>query len=212
MKIYSKFLLTLALCALSCIAISAQDTGGVKGKVRSTRNGIIENADVTARRDGKDVKTVNTDSKGEFAMNGLPVGEYNFVVSKNGYATGVKYNVEIKKNKIRDLGDRLILAVDQGTQVIIRGVVFDEQGRSVRGANIDIEKKQSDGSYKKVGATTSSYGVEPLSTGEFVFRFPESGEAEYRITASAKDVSATKEINVSTAAVYRLALTLKIKE
>lgn len=211
MKFYSNFLLLIALFAVFCAAAFAQNTGGVKGKVRTSRNEIIEKASVTARQDGKDIKTVLTDSKGEFVLEGLAEGDYNFTFSKNGYASGIKYNVEVKKNKIRNLGDRLILNVDQGTQVIIRGIVFDEQGRSVRGANIEIEKKQSDGSFKKVAATTSSYGVEPLATGEFVFRFPEGG-AEYRVTATAKNVSGSKEISVNTAAVYRLALTLKVQQ
>lgn len=211
MKFYSKILLFIALCAISIVTAMAQTTGGVKGKVRTTRNESIEDVSVTARQDGKDVKTATTNAKGEFVLDGLTEGEYNFVFSKKGFTSGIRYNVEVKKNKIRDLGDRLILNVDQGTQVIIRGVVFDAQGRSIRGANIDIEKKQSDGSYKKVGATTSSYGIEPLSTGEFVFRFPE-GEADYRITASSKGVSETKEISVNTAAVYRLALTLKMEQ
>lgn len=212
MKFYSKFVLLTAFFAISCAAALAQNTGGVKGKVRTDRNESIEKVSVTARQDGKDIKTVLTDSKGEFVLEGLAEGEYNFTFSKNGFTTGIRYNVEVKKNKIRSLGNRLILNVDQGTQVIIRGVVFDEQGRSVRGANIEIEKKQSDGSFKKMGATTSSYGIEPLSTGEFVFRFPESGGAEYRITASAKNVSESKEISVTTAAVYRLALTLKVQQ
>lgn len=210
MKFYSKFLLLITLFAVSAAAALAQNTGGVKGKVRTTKNESIENVSVTARQNGKDVKTVTTDANGIFVLDGLTEGEYNFLFSKNGYTSGVRYNVEVKKNKIRDLGDRLILTVDQGTQVIIRGIVFDAGGRSVRGANIEIEKKQSDGSFKRVGATTSSYGVEPLTTGEFVFRFPE-GAAEYRITASAKGVSDSKEVSVTSAAVYRLALTLKIE-
>ncbi|MGI8494678.1 MAG: carboxypeptidase-like regulatory domain-containing protein, partial [Pyrinomonadaceae bacterium] len=212
MKFHSKMVLLTAFFAVFCAGALAQNTGGVKGKVRTNRNESIEKVSVTARRDGKDIKTVLTDAKGEFILEGLSEGDYNFTFGKNGFTTGIHYNVEVKKNKIRNLGDRLILNIDQGTQVIIRGVVFDEQGRSVRGANIEIQKKQTDGSFKKVAVTTSSYGIEPLATGEFIFRFPESGGAEYRITASAKNVSESKEISVTTAAVYRLALTLKVQQ
>ena len=209
MKFYSKIILLVTFFAVSGSAALAQNIGGVKGKVRTNRNESIEKVSVTARQNGKDIKTVTTNAKGEFVLDGLAEGEYNFVFSKSGYTSGVRYNVDVKKNKIRDLGDKLILTVDQGTQVIIKGIVFDQEGRSVRGANIEIEKKQSDGSFKRVGTTTSSYGIEPLATGEFVFRFPE-GEAEYRITATAKGVSESKVVSVSTAAVYRLALTLKV--
>jgi hypothetical protein len=210
MKYFPKFFIFIALFAALCVSAAAQETGGIKGKVRNSKNEAISNVSVTARQNGKDVKTVSTDSGGAFLLDGLPAGDYNFTFNKNGYSTGIRYNVEIKKNKVRDLGDRLVLAVDQGTQVIIKGLVFDEKGRSVRGANIEIDRKQADGSYKKVGGTTSSYGVEPLSTGEFVFRFPE-GAADFRITAKLKGVSQSKEVSVSTAAVYRLAITLKVE-
>jgi len=210
MKYFSKLILLAALFALSYLAAFAQESGGVKGKVRDSRSAAISDVTVTAQKNGSDIKTVTTDKNGAFEMNGLAVGTYNFVFSKNGYNSGIRYDIEVKKNKINDLGNRLILGLDQGTLVIIRGAVFDQNGRAVRGANIDIERKQSDGSYKRVGGTTSSYGVEPLATGEFVFRFSQ-GAADFRITASMKGAKASEEINVSTAAVYRLAITLKLE-
>ncbi len=211
MKYFSKaFFLTL-IFVLSCTQTFAQETGGVKGRVRTARNQAIAEVSVTARQDGKDIKTVKTSANGEFVLDGLRTGNYNIAFDKNGYTTGVRYNVEIKKNKIRDLGGRLVLNVDQGIQVVIIGTVFDEQGRSVRGAVIDIEKKQSDGSYRKLGSTTSSYGIESLATGEFVFRFPQEA-ADFRVTASVKEASASKEISVSSAAIYRLALNLKLNK
>jgi hypothetical protein len=210
MKYFSKIFLFISLFAAFCTTVIGQETGGVKGKVRNNRDAAIANVSVTARQNGKDIKTVATDSNGAFILEGLPIGDYNFTFNKNGYSTGVRYNVEIKKNKIRDLGNRLVLIIDQGTQVIIKGIVFDEQGRSVRGANVEIERKQADGSYKRVGATTTSYGYEKLATGEFVFSFPE-GASDFRVTATMKGISQSKEISVSTAAVYRLAVTLKME-
>lgn len=211
MKHFSKIFLFVSLFAASCAAAFSQtETGGVKGKVRTSKNDAIAEVSVTARKNGQDVKSARTDRNGAFEMTGLEAGNYNFVFDKNGYNSGVLHDVEVKKNKVRDIGGRLVLSVDQGTQVIIKGIVFNQYGGSVRGANVEIERKQSDGSYKKVGATTSSYGVEPLSTGEFVFRFPQNA-ADFRITATAKGAAASKEISVSTAAVYRLALTLNLE-
>jgi hypothetical protein len=212
MKYFLKIFLFVSLFSLSCALAFAQDTGGAKGKVRTTRNVAIDGVKVTARRDGKDVKTATTDKNGAFEMSGLEPGDYNFVFDKEGFNSGVFYNVEIKKNKIRDLGSRLVLRPDEGTQVIIRGIVFDKNGRSVRGANIEIQKKQADGTYLTVKTTTSSYGVEPLATGEFVFRFPEQGSTEFRVVATAQGTTATKEISVHSAAVYRLALTLNLEQ
>jgi hypothetical protein len=214
MMFYPRVLLYFSILAGSCIFAFGQETttGGVKGKVRSARNESLSQVTVTAQRDGRDVKTAKTDSSGEFVLDGLPTGNYDFAFSKNGYNPGIRYRVEVKKNKIRDLGARLILTIDQGSQIVIKGTVFDENGRSVVGADIDIEKKQGDGTYRKISSTTSSYGLESLARGEFVFSLPpNAGEAEFRVTASMKGATASKTISVSGAAVYRLAINLKGK-
>jgi hypothetical protein len=45
--------------------------------------------------------------------------------------------------------------------------------------------------------------------GEFIFRQPD-GAAKYRMTAKFRDATATKDIEVTTAAIYRLAISLDI--
>ena len=212
MKYFSAFLLFILFSAVSIADAGAQETGGVKGRVRTQKNEVISGVAVTVRKNNADVKTANTDKNGMFEIVGLEIGSYTIAFDKTGYSSGVLNNVEIKKGKSRDLGGRLVMTVDQATLVIIKGIVFNQNGGSVRGASVEIEKKQADGSYKRVGATTSSYGVEPLATGEFVFRFPEQ-TADYRITASAKNAPAvSKEITVDSAAIYRLALTLQMQK
>ena len=198
------YLLLVTILAFSSVLAAAQENGGVKGKVRTTKGDGIASASVTARQNGEDVKTTTADEKGNFTLENLKAGNYNLVFSKSGYSSGVMYNVEVKKKKTNDLGDRLVLMTDQGTQVIIKGSVFNPDGRSVGGAEVKIEKVLSDGSVKKVGSYVSSY------SGEFTFRFAE-GAAKYRITASAKGASASKEIEVDSAAIYRLAINLEQK-
>lgn len=177
---------------------------GVKGKVRTARGAGVAGATVTARQKGEDVKTVVTDANGEFVLENLESGLYNFVFTKSGFSSGTKYNVEVKKNKITDLGDRLILTTDQGTLVIVKGSVFNQDGVSVYGAKIEIERIAENGSARKVGTGYTS------EAGEFTFRFPE-GAAKFRVTASAKGASASKEVSVSgEAAVYRTAITLNL--
>ena len=201
-----KFLVfAFLILTVSAVLTSAQENGGLKGKVRSTKGDGIASATVTARQNGADIKSATADASGNFVLDDLKSGVYNLVFSKSGYSSGVMYNVEVKKKKVNDLGDRLILNVDQGTLVIIRGSVFAADGRSVGGAEIKIEKVLSDGSMKKVGSSVSSY------SGEFTFRFEESA-AKYRITASSKGVSASKEVEVDGAAIYRLALNLEKKD
>ncbi|MDQ3801315.1 MAG: carboxypeptidase-like regulatory domain-containing protein [Acidobacteriota bacterium] len=198
------FLASLFLLATAA-AFGQSSTGGVKGKVRAPRGGGIAEATVTARQKGQDIKTVTTDAKGEFVLDGLESGLYNLVFTKNGYGSGTLYNVEVKKNKITELPDRLILTVDQGTQVIVRGSVFNQDGVSLYGAKVEIARISEGGGAKKVATGYTS------ETGEFTFRFPE-GAAKFRITAFAKGVSASKEVTVDNAAIYRLAITLDLSK
>ncbi|CAN5811488.1 hypothetical protein BH24ACI1_BH24ACI1_08700 [soil metagenome] len=205
MNYFSKIIFLLFLSA-GCSGLAlAQDVGGVKGKVRTTKGEGIAAATITAKQRDEDIKSTTSDAKGNFVLENLKNGTYNLVFTKNGYSSGVMYNVEVKKKKISDLGERLVLTIDQGTQVIIKGSVFAADGRSVGGAEIKIECISSDGSIKKLGSSLSSY------SGEFTFKFSE-GAAKYRVTASAKGASASKEIEVDSAAIYRLAITLNVEK
>ncbi|MEO6050289.1 MAG: carboxypeptidase-like regulatory domain-containing protein [Pyrinomonadaceae bacterium] len=201
-KIVNAVIFLLAAHCLLFIA-HAQNTGGVKGKVRNMRGDDIAGATVTARQASKDVRSVKSGGKGEFVLSGLESGIYNIVFDAKGYSSGIKYNVEVEQNKTVDLGSRLILQIDRGTQVIVQGSVFFKDGTSVTAAEVKVERVNADGSTKKLSTIfTNIYG-------EFVFRQPE-GSGKYRMTAKYRDSTAVKEIEVSSAAIYRLAISLEI--
>jgi len=68
---------------------------------------------------------------------------------------------------------------------------------------VEVEKVRSDGSTQKVATVyTNIYG-------EFTFRQPQ-GAAKYRMTVKYKDTAASKDLEVETAAVYRIAISLDI--
>ncbi len=73
--------LFVSLFALSSAFAFAQNTGGIKGKVRTMRGTVISEASVTARQNGNDIKTTTTNNKGEFVLDGLAAGNYNVVFS-----------------------------------------------------------------------------------------------------------------------------------
>ena len=204
MKFVKFSIFFILVSAFSSGVAFGQETGGIKGKVRTTRGDSISGVKITARQNGEDVKSVSSDSNGKFVLENLKTGIYNIVFTKNGYSSGLKYDVEVRKGKVGDLGDRLILTVDQGTQVIIKGSVFNEDGRSVSGAEVKIERISDDGSTQKIASIYTNV------SGEFTFRQPER-TAKFRVTASVKGASASKEVEVSSAAIYRLALTLSMK-
>ncbi len=193
-------LLFTAYCSL--LAVSAQDTGGVKGKIRNMRGDSIAGATITARQNAKDIRSATSNNKGEFTLGGLESGVYNIVFDAKGYATGIKYSVEVKSGKVKDLGGNLIMMVDQGTKIIIRGSVFFKDGTSVSGAKVEVEKISGD-NRRNIGSGYTNY------SGEFTFSQPE-GQAKYRITATYKGSTASKEIQVDSAAIYAMAISLDI--
>lgn len=195
----------IVLLSAFCLLPAVYAQGGVKGKVRATNGSGIAKASVTARQEGKDIKTVQSDSQGKFVLDGLRAGTYNIVFDADGYAAGIKFGVEIKNGSVRDLGDRLILGPDQGTLVFVRGGVFFKEGFSITGAKIDLEEVLADGSTKKLDNTFSSV------SGEFTFRRP-NRNAKYRVTAKYKGTTGSKEITVDNPGIYRVAITLDISK
>jgi hypothetical protein len=198
-----KLAFLISIIVLSSGFMFAQ-TGGMKGKVRSSSGESISGATITVRQEGDDLKSAKSDSKGNFLLEGLKPGKYNVIFKKKGYGSGLMYNVEIVEKNVRDLGDRLILTVDDGSLVLINGSVYNQNGFAIYGAKVKIEKILGDGSTKKVNSGYTS------RNGEFTFRYPNEA-AKFRVTVSAKGVSASKDVEVEEAAIYRVALILELK-
>lgn len=196
-----QFAASLVGIVLLSAAVFAQ-TGGVKGKVRDQRGKGIPNALVEVRKDGNVIKSTNANAKGEFQIVGIKEGVYNISFDADGFSTGVLHDVEVK-NGTRDLGGRLILAADQGSQIIVRGSVFYKEGTSLTGAKVELEIVNADGSTKKLASAYTTV------SGEFTFRRPR-GNAKLRVIAKFKGATASKDIEVDNAAIYRTAITLDI--
>lgn len=199
------FLVSCATLLLVCNVVVAQDgagkPGSVKGKVRTEDGAGVAGATVTARRGEQDVASATTNPKGDFRVD-LPAGTYTLVFRKPGLRVGTMQNIEVAAGKSRSLRDRLILPVDEGSLAFVRGSVFDPAGRSVPGARIELARVAPDGSQRRVAERMSD------ATGSFAFRVaPEA--ATYRVTVRrAGAETATKDVEVEGAVVYRVALTL----
>ncbi|HEX8472524.1 MAG TPA: carboxypeptidase-like regulatory domain-containing protein [Pyrinomonadaceae bacterium] len=196
-----------ALVVALALAVGAfgQDktTGSIKGKVRVDGNSTPDAVAVIVRQGEEEVKRVATNSKGEFVIQGLQPGLYGLTFRKPGLSIGTMEKVEVRAGKTRSLGgDKLFLPVDTGSLAFIRGSVFDEAGRIVRGARVDIAFLNSDGSTKKLdGRITSEFGL-------FQFRLsPE--RARYLITVRADGMETAKqEVEVEGATRNNIAITL----
>lgn len=201
MSLFKKIAFIFVVAAAFSSAVFAQATG-VKGKIRSQNGNGIPNATITARQDGKDIKTVKANAKGDFEMPGLKPGVYNVIFDADGFQLGLLQGVEVKSG-MRDLGGNLILRPDQGNQILVNGSVFYKEGTSLGGAKVEIARVNADGSTKKLTSVYTNI------QGEFAFR-QEQGTQKLRFTIKYKGAEAVKELDVDTAAIYRFAVTLDI--
>jgi Carboxypeptidase regulatory-like domain len=197
----------MASCAVVAAAQADRTTGGIKGKVREARNsGPADSVEVSVRQGEREVARSNTNRKGEFQIEGLAPGIYGLTFRKPGLSVGRLEDVEVRAGKIRSLPDRLILTVDEGSIVFVRGSVFTAEGRSVPGARVEIARIQADGRAKKIdGRITTESGL-------FVFRLvPDT--AKYRISVWAGGVGpVTKDVEVDGPARYNVAVSLPPKQ
>ena len=203
---FVKFLALLVVLGAPAVTAMAQDknTGTIKGKVR-VEKGSAGGVGVILRQNDHEVRRVETDRKGEFTMTRVPAGTYGLTFRKAGLAVGSIENVEVKAGKTRSLSDHLFLAVDEGSIAFIRGSVFSEGGRSVPGVRVELSRVASETSVDKLDSRITG------ETGEFVFRVPPEA-AKYRLTLKAdKAESVSKDVEVDSALVYRVALTYKPK-
>jgi len=183
-------------------AQSKSGPGGIKGKVR-VEVGSPSGVTVVLRKGDREINQVTTDKNGEFSISSLPAGVYGLTFRKPGLSIGTIENIEVKAGKVRTLGDRLVLTIDEGSIAFIRGSVFTAEGRSVPNAEVELAKINTDGSAKKIDGRLTT------ETGSFVFRLsPEA--AKYRLTLKSKTSEpVTKDVEVDGAAVYRVALSSK---
>lgn len=199
-KTFGAFVLALLLSA-SCFG-QDKTTGGIKGKVRVDSNSTAAGVDVIVRQGEREVKRAETNAKGEFVVAGLQPGLYGITFRKPGLSVGSLERVEVRAGKTRSLGERLFLPIDTGSLAFVRGSVFNEAGRSISGARVEIALVQPDGTAKKLDARITN------EIGLFVFRLtPE--RARYRITVKADDMeTATQEVEVEGPGRNNIAITI----
>ncbi len=192
--------IVLVLLSFSCFA-QDKTTGAIKGKVH-VEKGSPAGVAVILRQGEREVTRTTTDKKGEFVLAHITPGVYGVTLRKPGLSVGSLEDIEVKGGKTRALGDRLVLAVDEGSIAFIRGSVFTEAGRSVPGVRVDLAIVAENSTQKIDFRITGE-------TGEFVFRLPPDA-AKYRLTLRADGIEpASKDVEVDSAAVYRVAFTAK---
>ena len=191
----------LLLFSFSCFAQN-KTTGAIKGKVRVERGSPSGVAAILLQGD-REVSRTLTDKRGDFTISRVVPGTYSVKFRKAGLSVGTVDDVTVKAGQTRPLGDRLYLTIDEGSIAFIRGSVFTEDGRSVPGVRVDLVRIISENSTQKKDTRITG------ETGEFVFRLPPDA-ARYRVILKADGTEpASKDVEVESAVVYRVALAYK---
>lgn len=193
------------LWLLISVAGVAQDksTARIKGKVR-VEKGSPSGVAVIVLQGEHEVMRTTSDRKGDFVLTRVPPGNYSIKFRKGGLAVGTIDDVLLKAGQTRTFKD-LMLTIDEGSIVFIRGSVFSEGGRSVPGVRVELARVISENAIQKLDSRVTG------ETGEFVFRLPPD-PGKYRLTLKADGTEASsKDVEVESAAVYRVALTYKKK-
>lgn len=180
--------------------------GGVKGKVRGENGDGIPGVTVKIMQADDEIASTTSDKKGDFKFDGIEEGIYRISFQKPGLRLGNLRDVKVRSGRITELVDRLILLPDEGTFAFVRGSVFDPDGRSVRGAKVELYRVFSDGSTKKIKDASTSLD------GQFAFRLSPNA-AKYRVTIKVDGAETTsKDVDVDGAEIYRIAVTVEPKK
>jgi hypothetical protein len=158
-------------------------TGTLKGKIESEKGKPIAQADVRVMSSRtRAVKEAKTDEFGSYSFE-LEPDDYTISFDADGFQGGTLREMqqveEGKETKVKTIQ----LAKARRTS-LLRGAVFDSEGRSLAGVRLKLarvptmdEIKES----KKVQSLSMSYITN--NRGEFAFRLP-SVRARYQITAT----------------------------
>ena len=203
---FEKLVLLLAI-ALGAAGVSmAQDKtlGAIKGKVR-VETGPPGGVTVVVRRGETEVTRTETRKNGDFLVSRLTPGVYGLTFRKPGLSIGTMEEVEVKAGKTRSLGDRLVLAIDEGSIAFLSGSVFSADDRSVPNAKVELSRILEDGTVKKIDGRITT------ETGSFKFRLsPEPAKYRVSVKTSGSD-AVSRDVEIDGAAVYRVALSLPPK-
>jgi len=111
----------LAVAALSCLSLSAQQiTGNIRGTVIDPSGAVIHGAAVTARQTetGLSRKTI-TDRNGNYVLLELPVGHYSLLVAAKGFQQYVQDGITLNVNETASVSPHLAVG-SENEQVLVK--------------------------------------------------------------------------------------------
>ena len=192
----------IVLILVSCGLALSQGSGRIKGKVREAGGKALSGVAIRAvnASDPKDAHETQSDSNGEFVVDGLNAADYQLSFTLTGYKAFQTRRVEVKAGDQIQLRKAIELEREGEIYAVVRGAVFRPDGYSLPDARVTIERVGEGKRFKHETVSTSG--------GEFAFRLP-AGKATYRVTATARGfTSISKDVDIDNDDVRQVALQL----
>lgn len=188
-----------------------QGKGTLKGKVEDEKGKPIAGAEVRimSTRD-RSLKETKTDASGNYSFE-VEAGTYTVNFDADGYTGGPHREMQQVEEGKETKVSTIQLPKAKRTS-LVRGAVFDAEGRSLGGARVKLVRirTEEDEKESKKKFTSLSRDYVTNSRGEFAFRLPPI-QARYRVTATLDGYKPqTKEVNVSENEAVPLAFSLEV--
>ena len=128
---------------LACLALVAQDAGGLRGRVLDPSGAAIPKASVVVSGPNNTVKVVETDSAGAYSVLNLPPGAYTVRVNSAGFGLGEKM-FDLPGGRVTTLDVTLTVATEKqevtvsDTQQVALDPAQNAGALVLKGADIDI--------------------------------------------------------------------------
>ncbi len=127
----------------ACLALVAQDTGGLRGRVLDPSGAAIPKASVVVSGPNSTVKVVETDTTGTYSVLNLPPGAYTVRVNSAGFGLGEK-TFDLPGGRVTTLDVTLTVATEKqevtvsDTQQVALDPAQNAGALVLKGTDIDI--------------------------------------------------------------------------
>ncbi|MBM3810287.1 MAG: hypothetical protein FJW20_01505 [Acidimicrobiia bacterium] len=167
-----KLLLMAALCALAT-SLYAQTSAEILGVVRDPSGAAASEAKITVRNLGTNVARETTaDVDGRFRLPLLPIGSYEIIVEKAGFAKYVQGPIVLRLNQNADLTVRLEVSSVTETVTVMGDAPIINTTNAEIGANFDVKRISElplAPSRNVLNLALNVAGVAQLSSGQSTF-------------------------------------------
>lgn len=187
-----KFNLILCLIGLFCLCSSAfsqeDEPAKVKGKITSYFGDPLKKAEVKfyllemesgkyISAEGKFIKSVFTDEKGEYEISGLPWGEYRIVAMASGFTRSEVWRFYLWRNADRILDMGLKFGIIHGfPQIEVSGTIRSKDKTSIENATVTLINAFDETEKKQTRTDKNGrYKIEFIQPGQYIIYASKTG-------------------------------------